>query len=81
MGCGTEDKLRAFIVEMLLDGEPEGDPLAADAIDSLGLQQLAEYIEEEFGVVLADREMVRKNFADVPTLAAFIASKEARAAL
>lgn len=72
-----EARLSRFISEELLEEElTEGaDPLAADAIDSLGLEQLLEHIQTEFGVAIADEEMIGENFASVPTLAAFIESK------
>ena len=72
------DKIRTFIVETLIDEDiGEGDPLTADEVDSLGLEQLADYIEEEFGVRIEDEDMVRRNFASVATLAAFVESKRA----
>lgn len=73
-----ESRLATFIAAELLDEPfPEGDPLAADAVDSLGLEQLVDYIEAEFGVAIGDGEMGRENFASVPTLAAFVESKRA----
>ena len=72
-----ERALLAFIVDELLEeGLYEGgDPLAAEAVDSLGLEQLAEYIEAEFGVRIDDTEMVGENFASVAALAALIEAK------
>jgi acyl carrier protein len=75
-----ERLLERFIVDELLEERYDGrDPLAAEAVDSLGLEQLVGYIEEELGVGLADEEVVRENFAAIPALAAFIASKQGRA--
>ncbi len=72
----VEQKLEYFVFDELFDGrDREGDPLEADAIDSLGLEQLVDYIEHEFGVTISDEEMVKENFASVATLAAFIDSK------
>ena len=72
-----ERKLERFIVEELIEDLYDGrDPLAeTDAVDSLGIEQLAEYIEEEFGVSLDDEEMVAENFSSIPVLAAFVDSK------
>jgi acyl carrier protein len=73
---GVERSLRRFIVEELLDEGYDGrDPLATDAIDSLGVEQLVDYIGETFGVRLVDDEITRENFASVPVLAAFVESK------
>lgn len=71
-------KLTGFIRERLLDGEAseDQDPLTADTVDSLGLEQLVDYIELEFGVSIADEEMVRKNFSSISVLASFIESKK-----
>lgn len=86
MARGSEDvsrrsrievELRDFIVAELLDDEVGNgiDPLAADAVDSLGLEQLVEYIAREFDVALEDEDMVRSNFASVAALAALVDSK------
>ncbi|MET0306454.1 MAG: acyl carrier protein [Solirubrobacterales bacterium] len=73
---GVERNLRRFIVEELLDEGHDGrDPLVTDAIDSLGVEQLVDYIGEDFGVRLVDEEINRENFASVPALAAFVESK------
>lgn len=71
-----ELKLERFIVDELLDERYDGrDPLVTEAVDSLGIEQLAEYVEEEFGVQLEDEEMVVENFASIPVLAALVESK------
>jgi acyl carrier protein len=73
---GIEQALERFIVDELIEESYDGrDPLATQAVDSLGLEQLAEYIEEEFGVRLADEEMVEENFESLPVLAALVDSK------
>lgn len=72
-----ELRLERFIVDELLEERYDGrDPLATDAVDSLGLEQLIDYIEQEFGVRFDDEELVRQNFASLPTLAAFVDSKQ-----
>lgn len=66
-------RLQAFIVEQLLDQPFDGrDPLAANAVDSLGIEQLAQYIEEQYGVKLSDEELVPASFESVPALAALV---------
>jgi acyl carrier protein len=67
-----ESKLERFIVDELLDLHSGGDPLASGDVDSLGLEQLVEYIEEEFGLRLRDEELVAENFESIPILAAFV---------
>jgi acyl carrier protein len=51
------------------------DPLAAEALDSLAIEQLIDYIEERFGVTFDDTEVVRENFSSIPTLAALVDEK------
>lgn len=71
-----ELKLQGFVVDELLDGMHDGgDPLASGAVDSLGLEQLAEYIAEEYNVELRDEEMVGENFESIPILATLVDSK------
>jgi len=78
----TERKLLRFIVDELLEERYDGrDPLATRAVDSLGLEQLVEYIEEEFGLRLDDEEIVEENFESIPILAALVDSKRRSAAL
>lgn len=73
----VERRLRAFVVEELLEGRYEGDdPLAADAVDSLGQEQLAEYVEEAYGVRLEDEDMVKENFESLAALAALVVAKQ-----
>ena len=63
------------------DGPTEGDPLAEDAVDSLGIEELVSYIEETFGVTFRDDEVVARNFASVPTLARVVNQKRSAARL
>ena len=76
----VEERLRRFLVDELLDefyDRPyEGeDPLADGEVDSLGAEQLIEYVEETFGVALEEEEIVKENFESVPALAALIAAR------
>jgi acyl carrier protein len=69
-------KLGSFIVEQLLDQPFDGrDPLAAKVVDSLAVEQLVQYIEEEYGVKLRDEELIEENFESVPAVAALVDRK------
>ena len=71
-----EETLARFVFEELLELPYGGaDPLADEMDDSLGQEQLAEYIEETYGVELADEDMIRQNFESLPALASLVASK------
>jgi len=72
----VERALLRFIVEELLDEQyGGGDPLAADVVDSLGVEQLVGYIGERYGVTIEDEEMTLEHFESVPALAALVESK------
>lgn len=72
-----ERRLYAFIVTELVEEEYRGtDPLADQAVDSLGVEQLVEYIDETFRIELRDEEIVEANFESLAALAALV---EARA--
>ena len=76
-----EAELRCFIVDELLEERYDGrDPLAAGAVDSLDLEQLAEYVATEFGVVLADSDMTEQNFESLGALATLVEAKSREAA-
>jgi acyl carrier protein len=68
-----EERLRRFIVEELLEKPYNGsDPLADDAVDSLGHEQLIEYVDEIYDVQIQEEDMVKENFESLAALAALI---------
>lgn len=71
-----EAALKRFISEELLETPfPGDDPLAAGEVDSLGIEQLVEYVFELWGAELDDEEIVEENFESVTALAALVESK------
>ena len=71
-----EAALNRFIAEELLETPFAGeDPLAEGEVDSLGVEQLVEYVFEVWQVELDDEEIVEENFESVPVLAALVESK------
>ncbi len=77
----TQEKLRTFIVEEL---QPEataaeltdGYPLLkSGVIDSIGIYQIVGFVESEFGVEIADEELVEENFGTIADLATLIDAK------
>ena len=48
--------------------------------DSMGLLGLINFLEEEFGVVTDDTELVEENFGSVERIAAFVDNKKAAVA-
>jgi acyl carrier protein len=76
----TEERIRTFIEEELLEEPFSGDdPLEAELLDSLGIEQLVDFIEYEYGIEFADDEVTSENFATVPVLAALVEDKRTTA--
>lgn len=72
-----ERRLRDFVVGELLDQRYDGrDPLAAAVVDSLELEQIVVYVEDEFGVRIADEEVAGEHFASLAALATFVESRQ-----
>jgi len=76
-----EEQVRTFIVKDL-GAFGYGDELTDDypllqngLIDSLGIAELVEFIENEFGIQLELNELVHENFGSVGSIAALIRSK------
>jgi acyl carrier protein len=68
--------LKRFIAAELLETPFDGDdPLAAGEVDSLGVEQLVEYVFEVWSVELNDEEIVEENFESVAALATLVESK------
>ena len=76
----VQTSLRQFIEQEILEEEsPVADPLAEGLLDSLAVEQLIAYIEEEYGVTLDDDELVAENFASLAIVADLVESKRALA--
>lgn len=77
----TETALRAFIAETYLyDGDAMN--LARDRslieeglIDSTGVLELVSFLEERFGIEIADIEIVPDNLDSIAAIVAFVARK------
>ncbi len=75
------DKIRAYIFENFLfdasDDQLENDTSFLDAgvIDSTGILELVEWLEEEFGIAVGDDELLPENLDSVNRLSAYITRK------
>jgi acyl carrier protein len=62
-------------------GDEDGSTLPSDVslidglLDSFGLLQLITFIEERYGITIANREVVRRNFDSTASVARLIAEK------
>jgi acyl carrier protein len=83
MAMSVENKIRGYIAENFLFGDTA--ELGADEsfldkgiIDSTGILEIVMYLEEEFGVKVADNEMLPENLDSIGNIVRFIESKAAR---
>ncbi len=74
-------EIRAFIVANFLFGQ-EGKGFAEDEsfletgiIDSTGLLELVTFVEQHYGVSIADRELLPENLDSLKNISQFIARK------
>jgi acyl carrier protein len=74
--------LEQFIVNDLLIGRnqgeigPETSLISSGIIDSLSLIRLINFIEDRFGLVVEDEEVVPDNFETINALGALISAKQ-----
>jgi acyl carrier protein len=79
-----KDSVRAFIIENFLFGDTSQELadtaslIENDIIDSTGVLELVAYIEEHFGIAMADSEIVPANLDSLDRIATYIASKTAQ---
>lgn len=74
-------ELHAFIVENFLMGDttvvlPDNSSfLDAGVIDSTGVLEVVMFLEQNFGLKVADRELVPENFDSMDNLTQFVGHK------
>ena len=72
----VDEQIRDYIQEELLEGaEMPTDPLSEGMLDSLAVEQLIGFIEDEFGVLFDDEELVAENFASIDTVVGLVNAK------
>ncbi len=76
-----KDKIRNFIAETTFtESEKISDNIMIfdeGIFDSMGLLGLINFLEEEFGVITDDTELVEENFGNVERIASFVEFKKA----
>jgi acyl carrier protein len=78
----VQQQIRIFIGENFLfnrNGFNSGDDasfLETGIINSLGVMELVQFVEEQFGIPVADEDVVPANFDSVNRLAAFIEARK-----
>ena len=79
--AGFMDTIRRFVLEELAAGSGltsvgDSDSLVASGlIDSLGIFKLVAFLEENFGIPIADSEILQENFRSIEAIAAFVIKK------
>jgi acyl carrier protein len=79
-------QVRQFIDENFLFGE-DGAALADDTslldaglVDSTGILELVAFIESDFGIQIADAEIVPENLDSISAIATYVAGKQSLSA-
>jgi acyl carrier protein len=75
-----EAKIRAYIAENFLFGEASSlgvdeSFLDKGIIDSTGILEIIMFLEEQFGITVADSEMLPENLDSIGNIVRFIAKK------
>ncbi len=75
-----KEKIKKFIVDNILFGEESGlgydsSFLEGGIIDSTGILELVAFLEEEFSVVIEDRELIPENLDSINKIASFLEGK------
>ena len=81
----TETRIRAYIVESFLLGSDEGfddhaSLLDAGVLDSTGVMELVDYLEETFSITIEPEELTVENLDSVERVARFVDAKQREAA-
>jgi acyl carrier protein len=73
----VRDRVRRFISDSFLIDEFADDDsfLAAGIIDSLGVMQLVSFLESEFGIQVAEAELVPDNLDSVAKVTGYLSRK------
>ena len=81
-----EPELRSFLAENFLLGEefrglpPSASLIEAGIIDSTGVLELVGFLEERYGLRIADDELVPENLDSIDNVVRFVERKRAPAA-
>ena len=75
-----KDKIRTFIVENFLFGQDEGlnddsSFLDEGIIDSTGILELVNFLEEEFSVTVDDEELIPENLDSINNVVGYLEKK------
>lgn len=80
MSRQIQDRIREFILQNFYVAAEVGlddgaSLLERGIVDSTGVLEVIEFLEQEFGIRIEDREVVPKNLDSIAAIAAFVARK------
>jgi acyl carrier protein len=77
----VEEKLTDFISEVFLTGNrntsitPQTSLLETRVVDSLGILEIIEFMEQEFGITVEESDMIPENLDSIDKMTRFIKVK------
>jgi acyl carrier protein len=77
-----EEELRAHILARYAAGtgyealDPDADLLGTGVVDSVGVMELTGYLDEAFGIAVADEDIVPENFRSLRSMTQLVAAKK-----
>lgn len=83
MDTATRDEVTAFVATNFLFGDASRMPaddeslLGSGVVDSTGVLELVEFLEDDLGVSVTDEETVPANFDSIANIVAFVSRKRA----
>ena len=71
--------IRSFVVDHFLSGDASrlrsDGSLLGDVIDSMGVISLVSYLQEHFGIIVEDDEVIPSNLDTIDNLVGYVAKK------
>jgi acyl carrier protein len=79
----TANKVRSFVTSNFYVAEPaaladEASLLDAGIVDSTGVLEVVQFLENDFGIKVEDHEIVPENVDSIARIAAFIEKKKSK---
>jgi acyl carrier protein len=80
-----KESIRSFVLDNFLFGEANGleddsSFLENGIIDSTGILELVEFLEEEFSITVEDEELVPENLDSIANVVKYLTNKQELAA-
>ena len=83
MAQSVSEQIRRFLVDSFLFGENdetlgnEDSLMEKGIVDSTGVLQIVTFLDEQYGIAVADAELIADNFDSISRLTAFVERKTA----